>query len=166
MLQKREKGESLLQAGPEVPEEVQQAPHWLFVALSVQQLVHNADKVVVGDGELTVLPSFVPGGSWMVNWLEDVALEQHQQGPYILLSARPLPITYGLRLFCKSKRNGCSLAHESQNMPSHVILSAVNDESQPGVPSIRVFASPQTASTPGRPRLWSILNTVSKPRCS
>lgn len=77
MLQKREKGESLLQAGPEVPEEVHQAPHWLFVALSVQQLIHSADKVVVGDGELTVLPSLVPGGSWMVNWLEEVALEQH-----------------------------------------------------------------------------------------
>ena len=61
MLQKREKGESLLQVVPEVPEQVQQAPHWLFVALSVQQLIHNADKVVVGDGELTVLRSPVLG---------------------------------------------------------------------------------------------------------
>lgn len=61
VLQKREKGESLLQAVSEVPAEVQPAPHCLFVALSVQQLTHNADKVVVGDGELTVLPSPVPG---------------------------------------------------------------------------------------------------------
>lgn len=76
MLQKREKEESLLQAVPEVPEQVQQAPLCLFVALSVQQLIHNT--VVVGDGELTALPFPVPGGLWMVNWLEEMALEQRQ----------------------------------------------------------------------------------------
>lgn len=54
-----EKGKSLLQTVPEVPEQVQQ--------------VHlTADKVVVGDGELC-------RGLWMVTPLEEVALEQHQQ---------------------------------------------------------------------------------------
>lgn len=149
----------------EVQQEVQRAPRCLFAALAVQQLIHNADKVVVGNGDLTVLPSPAPGGWWMVNWLEEVAVEQRQQGPCTLLSARPLPITYGLWLFCKSKRNGCSLAHESQNMPSRVILSAIDHESQPGAPSIELCASPQAVPAPGRPRLWSILNTVSKPWC-
>lgn len=69
VLQKGANVESQLQAVPEVPVHAQQAPHWLVVALSVRQLVHNTDKVVVGDGELTVLPSPVlEGHGWWAGW--------------------------------------------------------------------------------------------------
>lgn len=93
----------------------------------------------------------------MVGWLEEVALGQHQHGPCMVLSARPLPIMYSLQLFCKSKHNGCSLPYESQNMPSQVILSAINHGLQPGVPSTEFCVSPQTVSTPRRPHLWGLL---------
>lgn len=48
VLQKQVNGESLLQAVPGVPVQAQQPPHWLVVAVSVQQLIHNTDKAVVG----------------------------------------------------------------------------------------------------------------------
>lgn len=73
----------------------------------VQQVHLIADKVVVGDGELTVLPSPVQG---IVDGecLEEVALEQHQQGSCSWLSVRPPLTMYCLQLSCESEHNACS----------------------------------------------------------